>query len=139
MDTSYPNTDAYSIEAKAYKEARNEFILGMGSVILGGLGCVITLAMLMLSLIHILTLQDRLKEKDVPPEVSSLDFVRDIVTMVPTSANVRSYATIVGEKAVLRRLIKTTEEIANTCYAGKEPDVYKRQVHIHRHTGGGSG
>ena len=48
VDTSYPNTDAYSIEAKAYKEARNEFILGMGSVILGGLGCVITLAMLML-------------------------------------------------------------------------------------------
>ena len=45
----------------------------------------------------------------MPPEVSSLDFVRDIVTMVPTSANVRSYATIVGEKAVLRRLIKTTE------------------------------
>ena len=35
VDTSYPNTDAYSIEAKAYKEARNEFILGMGSVILG--------------------------------------------------------------------------------------------------------
>ena len=69
----------------------------------------------------LVTLQDRLKEKDVPPEVSSLDFVRDIVTMVPTSANVRSYATIVGEKAVLRRLIKTTEEIANTCYAGKEP------------------
>ena len=66
--------------------------------------------------VDLVTLQDRLKEKDVPPEVSSLDFVRDIVTMVPTSANVRSYATIVGEKAVLRRLIKTTEEIANTCY-----------------------
>ena len=71
--------------------------------------------------VDLVTLQDRLKEKDVPPEVSSLDFVRDIVTMVPTSANVRSYATIVSEKAVLRRLIKTTEEIANTCYAGKEP------------------
>ena len=71
--------------------------------------------------VDLVTLQDRLKEKDVPPEVSSLDFVRDIITMVPTSANVRSYATIVGEKAVLRRLIKTTEEIANTCYAGKEP------------------
>ena len=71
--------------------------------------------------VDLVTLQDRLKEKDVPPEVSSLDFVRDIVTMVPTSANVRSYAAIVGEKAVLRRLIKTTEEIANTCYAGKEP------------------
>ena len=52
--------------------------------------------------VDLVTLQDRLKEKDVPPEVSSLDFVRDIVTMVPTSANVRSYAAIVGEKAVLR-------------------------------------
>ena len=70
--------------------------------------------------VDLVTLQDRLKEKDVPPEVSSLDFVRDIITIVPTSANVKSYATIVSEKAVLRRLIKTTEEIANTCYAGKE-------------------
>ena len=71
--------------------------------------------------VDLVTLQDRLKEKDVPPEVCSLDFVRDIITIVPTSANVKSYATIVSEKAVLRRLIKTTEEIANTCYAGKEP------------------
>ena len=71
--------------------------------------------------VDLVTLQNRLKEKDVPPEVSSLDFVRDIITIVPTSANVKSYATIVSEKAVLRRLIKTTEEIANTCYAGKEP------------------
>lgn len=70
--------------------------------------------------VDLVTLQDRLKEKDVPPEVSSLDFVRDIVTMVPTSANVRSYAQIVHEKAVLRKLIRTTEEIANTCYAGKD-------------------
>ena len=70
--------------------------------------------------VDLVTLQNRLREKDVPPEVSSLDFVRDIITIVPTSANVKSYAAIVSEKAVLRRLIKTTEEIANTCYAGKE-------------------
>ena len=70
--------------------------------------------------VDLVTLQNRLKEKDVPPEVSSLEFVRDIITMVPTSANVRSYANIVREKAVLRKLIKTTEEIANTCYVGKE-------------------
>lgn len=71
--------------------------------------------------VDLVTLQNRLKEKDVPPEVSSLDYVRDIITMVPTSANVKSYANIVSEKAVLRRLIKITEEIANTCYTGKEP------------------
>ncbi len=71
--------------------------------------------------VDLVTLQDRLKEKDVPPEVSSLEVVRDIITTVPTSANVKSYATIVHEKAVLRKLIKVNEEIANTCYAGKEP------------------
>lgn len=71
--------------------------------------------------VDLVTLQDRLKEKDVPPEVSSLEFVRDIITMVPTSANVRSYANIVREKAILRRLIKVNEEIANTCYVGREP------------------
>ena len=70
--------------------------------------------------VDLVTLQNRLKEKDVPPEVSSLEFVRDIITMVPTSANVRSYANIVREKAVLRKLIKINEEIANTCYVGKE-------------------
>ena len=71
--------------------------------------------------VDLVTLQDRLKEKDVPPEVSSLDFVRDIMAVVPTSANVRSYAAIVRDKATFRRLIKVTEEIANTCYAGREP------------------
>ncbi len=70
--------------------------------------------------VDLVTLQNRLKEKDVPPEVSSLDFVRDIITMVPTSANVKSYANIVKEKSVLRKLIKVNEEIANVCYAGKE-------------------
>ncbi|PJJ30009.1 replicative DNA helicase [Lacrimispora celerecrescens] len=71
--------------------------------------------------VDLVTLQNRLKVKDVPPEVSSLDFVRDIITTVPTSANIKSYANIVRDKAVLRRLIKVNEEIANTCYAGKEP------------------
>lgn len=70
--------------------------------------------------VDLVTLQNRLKEKDVPPEVSSLEFVRDIMTTVPTSANVKTYANIVREKAVLRRLIKMNEEIANTCYAGKD-------------------
>ena len=71
--------------------------------------------------IDLVTVQNRLKEKDVPPEVSSLDFVRDILNMVPTSANVRAYCNIVREKAVLRRLIKVSEATAGTCYADKEP------------------
>ena len=70
--------------------------------------------------VDLVTLQDRLKEKDVPPQVCSLEFIRDLVTSVPTSANVRYYAQIVKDKAVLRRLIKVAEETANECYLDKE-------------------
>lgn len=70
--------------------------------------------------VDVVTLQDRLKEKDVPPEISSLEFIRDLITGLPTSANVKYYANIVSEKATLRKLIRLNEEIANTCYTGKE-------------------
>ena len=70
--------------------------------------------------VDLVTLQDRLREKDVPPEVASLEFVKDILDSVYTSAHIRQYASIVHEKAMLRRLIRTTEGIANACYAGKE-------------------
>lgn len=74
--------------------------------------------------VDLVTLQNKLKEKDVPPEVSSLEFVRDLITAVPTSANIKYYANIVAEKATLRRLIRLNEEIANTCYAGRESLEY---------------
>lgn len=74
--------------------------------------------------VDLVTLQNKLKEKDVPPEVSSLEFVRDLITAVPTSANIKYYADIVAEKATLRRLIRLNEEIANTCYAEKESLEY---------------
>ena len=70
--------------------------------------------------VDLITLQNRLKEKDVPPEISSLEYVGDLVTTVPTSANVKYYAEIVADKAMMRKLIKLTESIANTCYVGKE-------------------
>lgn len=71
--------------------------------------------------VDLITLQERLKEKDVPAEISSLEFVRDLVTAVPTSANVKYYAEIVSEKAMLRRLIKLNDDISNMCYLGKDP------------------
>ncbi len=70
--------------------------------------------------VDLITLQNRLREKDVPPEISSLEFVKDLLNVVPTSANVKHYATIVSEKALLRKLIRTNEEIANACYSGKD-------------------
>ena len=53
VDTSYPNVDAYSEEAAEFKDARNMFIFGMGGVICGVVGCLATLAMLMLLSGHV--------------------------------------------------------------------------------------
>ncbi|MCD8103963.1 MAG: replicative DNA helicase [Lachnospiraceae bacterium] len=70
--------------------------------------------------IDLVTVQNRLREKDAPPEISSMEFARDIMTSVWTSASVKAHAQIVAQKALLRRLIRVCEEIASTCYAGKE-------------------
>ncbi len=70
--------------------------------------------------VDLVTLQDRLREKDVPPETCSPEFIRDLITAVPTSANIKYYAGIVAEKSTLRRLIRLNEEIANNCYVGKD-------------------
>ena len=45
--------------------------------------------------IDLVILQDRLKEKDVPPEISSLDFVRGLMALHLTSANIGHYVRIV--------------------------------------------
>lgn len=74
--------------------------------------------------VDLVTLQNRLRSKEVPPEVASLEFVREMLTAPMISANIKSYANIVAEKATLRRLIRLNEDIANTCYAEKETLEY---------------
>ena len=68
----------------------------------------------------LVVIQDRLREKNVSPELSSLGFIKEIITTVPTSANIKYYATIVKEKSTLRKLIKLNEDIANSCYVGND-------------------
>ena len=65
----------------------------------------------------LVTIKTKLEEMDVPSEVISIDFIRNILDMVPTSANIKQYADIVYEKSVMRNLIRANESIANTCYA----------------------
>ncbi|MBQ6551606.1 MAG: replicative DNA helicase [Lachnospiraceae bacterium] len=68
----------------------------------------------------VVTLQDALKRKDVAPETYSLDFLKELLNASFISANIRSYAQIVLDKSMLRKTIRTLEEITNTCYLGKE-------------------
>lgn len=70
--------------------------------------------------VDLITLQNKLKEMNVPPEISALEYVKDLVDAVPTSANAKYYAQIVRDKSMLRRMIRTTEDIANDCYQGSE-------------------
>ena len=70
--------------------------------------------------VDIVTLQDRLKEKDLPPDLITTEYVRDLLGSVPTSANVGYYARIVCDKSILRKLIKANEEVANACYLEKD-------------------
>ena len=67
-----------------------------------------------------ITLQNRLKEKELPPDISSMEYVRELLQAVPLSANVKYYADIVSEKATLRKLIRANEEVANACYLQNE-------------------
>ena len=71
--------------------------------------------------VDLVTLQNKLREKNVPPEISDMEYVRDLLSAVPTSANIRHYAEIVSEKSVLRRLIRLTDEVGSDCYLGNEP------------------
>lgn len=71
--------------------------------------------------VDLITLQEHLKEKNAPPEVSGLEFARELLVNAQTSANIKYYAEIVREKATLRKMIKINEEIANNCYLENQP------------------
>ena len=83
--------------------------------------------------IDLLTLQNKLKEKNAPPELVGLDYIRDLLAAVPTSANVKYYAKIVKDHSIRRRLIKLNQEIEDICYLAQEPvdtlmDITEKKV-----------
>lgn len=71
--------------------------------------------------VDIVTLQERLKAKNIASDIYSVAFIRDLLAAVPTSANIRQYSLIVKEKSILRNIIKVNNNIANACYAGTQP------------------
>lgn len=71
--------------------------------------------------VDLITLQEALKSKDVPEELSSVEFLSELLDSVSVSVNIKQYAQLVADKAALRRMIRANEEIANMCYLDKEP------------------
>ena len=66
--------------------------------------------------IDIITLTEELKKKNILDEVGGISYIGYLTDSVPTAANIRVYAKIVKEKAILRKLISTATEIATKCY-----------------------
>ncbi|MCR4843047.1 MAG: replicative DNA helicase [Eubacterium sp.] len=77
------------------------------------------------------TIVNRMREMDLPEETCNEDYLAEIIRSVPFSANATSYAKIVAEKAVLRKLIKSVDEIASECYEQSDSleDVLNRAEH----------
>ena len=70
--------------------------------------------------VDLVTLQNHLRAKEVPEEISSMEFMRDILDSDFRSTNIKKYANIVAEKSILRKLIRANDEVSNLCYGGVE-------------------
>ncbi len=69
--------------------------------------------------IDMITVKNKLEEKQVFEQIGGLPFLANISTSVGSSTNMRHYAAIVEEKSVLRRLIRTANNISQMSYEGK--------------------
>lgn len=62
--------------------------------------------------IDVLTLTDQLKGADILDEVGGASYITELTNFVPTAAHVEEYANIVATKAMRRRLIRASQDIA---------------------------
>lgn len=71
--------------------------------------------------IDLITVQDQLAKMGKLEEVGGIEYLSNLSLNVPTSAHIKEYAKIVQEKAVLRRLIQSGNEIVSNSYEGRVP------------------
>lgn len=71
--------------------------------------------------VDLLTLTDELKKKDEFDTVGGSTYLTELTNYVPTSAHASSYADIVAQKAVRRRLIKASGEISEMGFDEETP------------------
>jgi len=70
--------------------------------------------------IDIITLKDELESMDKFEQVGGYEYLASLPDKVPTTANVQKYIKIVEEKSILRKLIKTANEIIELGYSPTE-------------------
>ena len=70
--------------------------------------------------IDVVTVKNQLEENGVFAEIGGVETLANIAAAVGSSVNVKSYAKIVEEKSVLRRLIKLSGELSEISYKGAD-------------------
>jgi len=68
--------------------------------------------------VDILTVTNLLEERKQLESVGGASYVAALTDAMPTSSNVAAYAKIINEKAVMRRLIQSANEIISFAYGG---------------------
>lgn len=66
--------------------------------------------------IDLITMPEELRGKGDLESVGGASYLALLVSLVPTSANVKSHARIVREKAIMRRTVHAANEIISRCY-----------------------
>ena len=64
----------------------------------------------------LITLQQRLKDKQILEQVGGIAYLSSMQDAVPSAANLSYYLDIVVEKAVLRKLIRTCSDVVGRAY-----------------------
>ncbi len=68
--------------------------------------------------VDILTVTNLLEERKQLESVGGASYIAALTDAMPTSSNVAAYAKIINEKAVMRRLIQSANEIISFAYGG---------------------
>ncbi|MFA5584707.1 MAG: replicative DNA helicase [Bacteriovoracaceae bacterium] len=70
--------------------------------------------------IDLITLTNKLKERKVLDAVGGASYISTLVNAVPSSAHITHYGRIVADKATLRRLIESANQVTKNAYEEKE-------------------
>jgi len=70
--------------------------------------------------VDLITLTEKLKTRNTLEAVGGITFLTNLMDAVPTTHNVKYYAKIVEDKSLLRKLIKSSNEIIQKSYQAEE-------------------
>lgn len=70
--------------------------------------------------IDMITLKEQLSLRGTLEKVGNINYIATLIDNVPTTSNIENYVQIVEEKSVVRKLIKTANEILKMGYSGTE-------------------